>query len=271
MAEAFGFHRTLDTAGALAGPILAFLILSAVPGGYATVFSTGFWVALIGLAVFVLFVRNPRRVDATRAREMHFRGRTKVLLRETRFRRLVAAGTVLSLVTIGDALVYLTFQQRTSMSLRYFPLLFAGTASVYVLLALPLGRLADRVGPARVFFVGQMLLVPVYVVLLQKDPGAAALIVMLVSLGTYYAATDGVLAALASNILPVDVRSSGLAFLGSAMGLAKFGASLLFGAIWGWKGPTVAVEVFGLGLVIALGIVFVLLRPVRESALPVDV
>ena len=237
MAEAFGFHRTLDTAGALAGPVLAFVLLSAVPGGYNTVFSTGFWIALVGVAVFVLFVRNPRRLDAKRARETHFPGRARVLLRERRFRRLLAAGAVLSLVTIGDALVYLTFQQRTSMSLRYFPLLFAGTAAVYVLLALPVGRLADRVGPWRVFFAGQALLVPVDIVLLQTDPGALSLIVMLVALGAHYAASDGVLAALASNILPVDVRTSGLAFLGSAMGLAQFAASLAFGAALGLEGP----------------------------------
>jgi MFS family permease len=268
MAEAFGFHRSLDTAGALAGPVLAFVLLSAVPGGYTTVFSTGFWIALVGVAIFVLFVRNPRRLDVKRARETRFPGRARALMRQPRFPRLLAAGAVLSLVTIGDALVYLTFQQRTSMSLRYFPLLFAGTATVYVLLAFPLGRLADRVGPSRVFIAGQALLIPVDIVLLRTNPGSAALIVMLVALGAHYAASDGVLAALASNILPVDVRTSGLAFLGSAMGLAQFAASLLFGALWGWKGPTVAVEVFGIGLLIALVVAFVLLRPIRKTEVP---
>jgi len=95
--------------------------------------------------------------------------------------------------------------------------------------------------------------------------------VMLVALGAHYAACDGVLAALASNILPVDVRTSGLAFLGSAMGLAQFAASLLFGALWGWKGPTVAVEVLGMGLVIALVVAFVLLRPMFRSEQVADV
>jgi MFS family permease len=147
-------------------------------------------------------------------------------------------------------------------------LLFAGTATVYVLLAFPLGRLADRVGPSRVFIAGQALLIPVDIVLLRTNPGSAALIVMLVALGAHYAASDGVLAALASNILPVDVRTSGLAFLGSAMGLAQFAASLLFGALWGWKGPTVAVEVFGIGLLIALVVAFVLLRPIRKTEVP---
>ena len=183
-------------------------------------------------------------------------------MRQHRYRRVLATGTALSLVTISDALVYLTFQQRTSMSLRYFPLLFAGTATVYVVLALPFGRLADRVGAARVFMAGQVLLVAVDLVLLQTEPGAAALIVLLVALGVYYAATDGVLAALASSILPVDVRTSGLTFLGSAMGLAQFAASVVFGALWGWKGPTVAVEVFGAGLVVALFLGAALLRPI---------
>jgi MFS family permease len=121
-----------------------------------------------------------------------------------------------------------------------------------------------------VFIAGQTLLIPVDIVLLRTDPGALALIVMLVALGAHYAASDGVLAALASNILPVDVRTSGLAFLGSAMGLAQFAASLVFGALWGWKGPTVAVEVFGIGLLIALVVAFVLLRPIRKTEVPAD-
>ena len=74
VAEAFGFHRTLDTAGTLAGPVLAFVVLSGAPGAYGTVFSVGFWVALIGVALFVLFVSNPRRSDSSRARATGFPG-----------------------------------------------------------------------------------------------------------------------------------------------------------------------------------------------------
>jgi MFS family permease len=271
LGEAFGVHRTFDTAGALAGPIVAFFVLSAAPLGYEAVFSTSFWIAVVGLAVFVLFVRNPARPaprDApTGARQV----RMTMLARLPRFRALVIAATLLSLFTIADAFVYLTFQQRTSMSLQYFPLLFAGTAAVYTVFALPLGRLADRVGFVPVFLAGQLFIVAVDVVLLQPDPGGVALVIMLGALGLSYAGTDGVLAALAANLLPLEVRTSGLAVLGSAVGLAKFAASVAFGALWAWKGATFAVGAFLAGFVVAFLAAAVLLRTARPLGHPANV
>jgi MFS family permease len=152
------------------------------------------------------------------------------LLRMRRFRRLVISRSALSLVTIADALIYLSFQQRTSMTTRYFPLLYVGTASAYVVLALPMGRLADRIGPTRVFLGRQALLIAVDAMLLKANPGPLALIIMLAALGTYYAATDGILATIATSILPPDVRTSGLALLGASMAMTAFAASVGFGA-----------------------------------------
>jgi MFS family permease len=264
--EAFGVHRTLDTAGALAGPFLAYVILSAAPGSYGSIFTTSFWIAMIGLAILVLFVRNPspRRVRATGAPRPSVRT-AFALLRLPQFRRLVIAGVALSTVTIADALVYLTFQQRSDMMTRYFPLLFVGTAAVYVVFALPMGRLADRVGPARVFLGGQVMLAGVDLALLQSNPGPAALLVMLASLGLYYAATDGVLAAFATGILPEERRASGLAVLNASMAIGGLVASVVFGALWGWKGSSFAVTTFLIGLVGALLVAAILLRPMLRS------
>ena len=177
------------------------------------------------------------------------------------YRRLVCAGSALSMVTIADALVYATFQQRSSMTTRFFPLLYVGTALAYLFLALPMGRLADRIGPTRVFVGGQALLLVVDAMLLLSSPGPLSLIFMLGALGTYYAATDGILAVVATSILPDQQRASGLALLGAAMALAAFAASTVFGALWEWKGPTFAVAVFLVGLVVSLVTALGLLGP----------
>jgi hypothetical protein len=58
LAESFGVHRALDTAGAVAGPVAASLILSRNPTGYRSVFVCSFFASCIGLGVLVLFVRN---------------------------------------------------------------------------------------------------------------------------------------------------------------------------------------------------------------------
>ncbi|WP_224756310.1 MFS transporter, partial [Streptomyces sp. col6] len=54
--RAFGVHRALDTAGALLGPLVAFLILRATVDGYDAVFTVSFCVAVVGVLVLVLFV-----------------------------------------------------------------------------------------------------------------------------------------------------------------------------------------------------------------------
>jgi MFS family permease len=263
--EAFGVHRALDTAGALGGPLLAFALLSAVPGAYDSVFHASFWIALVGCAVLILFVENREPVTASVSGQRGTLRPAFGLLSYPAYRRLVGAGALLSFVTIADAMVYLTFQQRSSMDPRFFPLLYVGTATAYLVLALPMGRLADRVGPTRVFLGGQALLIAVDAVLLRSDPGPVALIVMLGALGTYYAATDGVIAVIATTILPPSVRASGLALLGAVMAMGAFAASVMFGELWGWRGPTFAVTASLVGLLAALACAALLLRPLLIS------
>jgi len=105
------------------------------------------------------------------------------------------------------------------------------------------------------------------VILLKTDPGPVALLIMLSALGTYYAATDGILAVIATRVLPADQRASGLALLDATMALMAFAASITFGALWGWRGATFVVTVFLSGLVVALLASVLLLRPLmaREA------
>ena len=59
LGTAFGVHRAMDTAGAMLGPLLAVGILSVAPQAYDAIFVVSLCVALIGLAVIVLFIDNP--------------------------------------------------------------------------------------------------------------------------------------------------------------------------------------------------------------------
>ncbi len=249
LGTAFGVHRALDTAGAMLGPILAFALLAFVPGRYDAVFVVSFCFALVGAAVLTLFVRPVLVPPADPSSSPGVAHRVTLpavmaLLRDPQLRRIFIVAGALSLFTVSDGFLYLSIQQRMQLDVGFFPLLFVLTAAAYMALSLPIGRVADRLGHARVFLAGYVALVVVYTVLLQASIGWAELCAYLFLLGAYYAATDGVLMALASRHLPAPLRGSGLAVLGTLIGLARLTSSLLFGLIWSHWGIQVTVGVF---------------------------
>ncbi len=133
-----------------------------------------------------------------------------------------------------------------------FPLLFVGSALAFMLLAVPVGRLADRVGRARVFVGGYALLPGVYTVLLLPQVGVVEVGLVLLLLGAYYAATDGVLSAAVGGLVPDEQVGSALGLLVTATSLAKLAASVLFGLLWTAVGIQTAALVFLVALALAL-------------------
>ena len=99
-----------------------------------------------------------------------------------------------------------------------------------MILAVPLGRLADRVGRGRVFVAGYVLLLCVYGGAAPARPRRSRSSLYLAAFGAYYAATDGVLMALASALLPEDSGASGLGLLMTVDQPRGWSAAVVFGA-----------------------------------------
>ncbi len=276
LATAFGVHRAMDTAGAMLGPLVAFGLLLLAPARFDAIFVVSLCFAVLGLAVLLLFA-NGRPRERVQALERNSATAAVppprptlreaiALLGEPRFRTLVVAAGVLAAATLSDGFVYLGLQRTLGFSLTAFPLLFVGSAAVYMALAIPVGRLADRIGRRLVFVAGYALLLPVYAVLLLPSTGIAGLVLALCALGAYYAATDGVLQAIASAALPDNLRASGLALLVTATSLAKLASSVAFGLIWTLGGLEVAAAGFTVLLVLALLAATFVLRRSPEVA-----
>ncbi len=135
-----------------------------------------------------------------------------------------------------------------------------------MVLAVPMGKLADRYGRGRVLLGGYAVLLATYAVVLQPFGGWVVLALGLGLLGTYYAATDGVLMALASSVVPDEVRGSGLALVGTVTNIARLVASIAFGALWTVWGIHDAMLTFGLALVAATVIAALVLHRTRVPA-----
>jgi MFS family permease len=265
LGRAFGVHRAMDTAGALLGPLIAVGVLLLAPRRYDAVFVVSLAFALIGFAILALYVRPPARRAVEDAPRASLRS-ALALLRDRRFRLVTVAGTLLALVTISDGFIYLGLQRHLDFQPTLLPLLYVGTSLAYMLLAVPAGRLADRIGRTPVFLGGYVLLILVYSSLLLPHLGGAAVVLYLAAFGAFYAATDGVLAALGSALVPEHLRASGLALLVAFTSLGRLVASVIFGLSWTLAGMQTAVVLFAAGLVLAAAGSIVLLTGSRARA-----
>lgn len=252
LATSFGAHRAMDAAGAALGPLAAFGILMLAPGRFDQVFVASFCVAVVGVAALVLLVHAPPVHEPAAPRT---RVSVALALRTVAapgFRTLLIAACALSVASVSDALLYLTLQRTLAFDATRVPLLFVGTPLCYFMLAGPCGALADRLGATPMFLAGHVCLLLVYVLLALAPAGPALLGAFLLLLGAYYAATDGVLAAMASALLPAHARATGLSVLATGTSVARALAAVAFGAIWTYRGSAQALVVFAVALLGAI-------------------
>lgn len=230
LGRAFGVHRAMDTVGAFLGPLAAFCLLWTLPARYDAVFVVSFCFAAVGFLVLVLFVRDHRDVLPRVAVSLRS---AFGLLRSRPFRRVCLVACGLGLLTLGDGFVYLLLQKKLNVEVAYIALLPLGTAGVYLLAAVPIGALADRVGRWRIFLAGHLALLGAYLLFVGAS-GIPLLAGVLLLHGLFYACTDGVLMAVAGPLVPEELRTSGLALLQTGQVLARACSSVLFGALWTW-------------------------------------
>jgi MFS family permease len=250
LSMAFGVHRAFDAAGAAVGPVLAFIVLWRLPHRYDVIFFTSFIVALLGVAALALFVVEPAERHTSVPDARHPGAEALTVFADPSLRRVLVLAAAFGLVTISDAFLYLLLVQRAHAGPEWIPLLYTGTAASFLALAVPVGYLADRIGRPWVFIGGHAFLVLSYVAAFVGSTAWPWNAVMCVALmGAYYASSDGVLASLASGLLPARTRAIGLAWVATAVSLARLSSSVAFGFLWTRAGDRIAVLTFTSALI----------------------
>jgi MFS family permease len=268
LATSFGVHRALDSVGAFLGPLVAFGILLVAPARFDAVFFVSTLFAFLGLAVLVLTVQGkPWRAPQEETTPPPSVKRAAGLLREPKFNLLLLAALVLSLTSVSDALIYVGLQRKIDFDPAVFPLLYVVTAVAFMALAIPIGRLADRVGRVPVLLGGFAMLFFDYAALMSNHLGYVELVLCLIALGAFFACSEGVLTAVAAAALPDDVQASGIGILITVVSIGNLVSSIAFGALWVTIGLQQAVIVFAAALALALLIAAPLLVRSQRSAL----
>jgi len=178
---------------------------------------------------------------------------------------MVMAGFLLGLPTMSDGFIFLSLQNRLQVGVTAFPLFYVATSLFTALFSVPSGRLADRFGRTRVLLAGYGILASIYLMLLSPVASPALAVIPLALLGAYYAATDGVLTAMAAAVLPQSVSGTGLSVLATATNVSRLAASVLFGLLWSSAGIATATTIYFAGLAVAIGLATVLLARARRA------
>ena len=199
-------------------------------GAYDVVFVVSFCVALVGVARAAAVRPQPQRAGGRaeaarrRAAPLGAAAPRRAFARSSSSPRASAWRPSATRSSICGS--------SATVDAALFPLLYVGTALVYLLLAVPAGRLADRIGRGRVFLGGYVLLLGVYVAAAARPSGAPGSARRARPARRLLRGTDGVLMALAGARLPAQLRGSGLALLTTVTSVARLVARSSFGAVW---------------------------------------
>jgi MFS family permease len=226
----FGFHRAMDTLGAVVGPLIGLagyelLDHHIAPLLYIAVVPAVLSVLLVGL------VREPRRVRSPQPRQRIFRG-----LRELpqRYWRVTAILVAVGAVNFPDALLLLRLNE-IGFGVVEVILAYVGYNLVYALGSFPAGVLADKLPRSAVFGVGLVFFAVGYIGLgLTTEPVAAWLLIA--AYGMFTACTDGVGKAWVSSLVGADRQASAQGVFQGASGFAILAAGLWAGFLWGSDG-----------------------------------
>lgn len=252
LGRSFGFHRAMDTMGAILGPLVAYLILRTFPLHFNYVFLTAFGVGLLTLLTLVFISDVATQGGAQRVQLL---ASFKEL--SSRFKLFLLAVFVLSAGSLPVAVVLLK-TASLGLAVADIPLFFAVYSISYAIFSIPAGRLSDHVGARVIIFVGYLVLIGSYAVLNFAN-GAWTLAIAFLMFGLFPALTDGVQRSLAAKLTSETVRGGGLGWLNASVGFGALLAGIAGGYLWQTFSPTIAfltagiVVVFGLALLLVSG------------------
>lgn len=234
----FGFHRSMDTVGAVLGPCLALVYLQWYPADYTALFVLAFIPGL--LAIFCTFLIREKAPALPQRRPR------PGLLEFVRYwkhsppayRRLVGALLVFALFNSSDMFLLLK-AKSAGMSDGTVIGVYIFYNLVYAAAAYPLGIVADRIGMKRVFAGGLLFFAGTYAgMAFAASPPVLYLLFLLY--GIYAAATEGIAKAWISNICDRESTATAIGAFAAFQSICAFLASSLAGAVWFIWGPAAA-------------------------------
>ena len=252
---AFGLHRTMDTMGAVIGPLAALALVEAhVPLRW--IFAIAVIPALLSVLVITWLVKEHRAEPRREAFRLS-------LPASPAFRWLLAGSLLFAVGNSSDMFILLKAKE-VGMTTAAVILLYVLYNVTYASASLPLGGLSDRIGQYPVVLTGYALFAAVYLGFAAAGSGWA-LAALFAVYGLYIAATEGTSKALVGRAIPEGQRASALGLYYTATGLAGFAASTVGGVLWSAVGPWATFTYGAAAAVVAAAVMLLGRRRVSQA------
>jgi MFS family permease len=236
--RAFGFDEAADTAGAVAGPVGALAILGMVSGGTqgSLRFNVIFWLAaipgILAAVWLVAFVREPKH---SVLKDTTLIGSLRLL--PPSYRRYVAGVFIFGCGDFSHTMLILYAVQSLTPSHGQGAgviaiQLYALHNLLYAVGSYPAGVLADRFGKRAFLLAAYMFAAVMNLLLILAPPSPATLVLIFALAGAGYALQQSLERAIAADITPVEIRSTGFGVLAAANGVGDLVSSAIVGTLW---------------------------------------
>jgi MFS family permease len=264
--KVFGFHRAMDNAGAVIGPLFAAAFLTVLPDHYRLLFGLTVIPGAIAVALLMGLPESPTPPKPTHPAHAHLSGVAGALPRT-----LVLFLVVLAIFTLGnstDAFLLLRLTDVEGSPITVL-LLWAGFNAVKAALATPGGMLSDRLGRRTVIASGWLLYAVVYAGFAWSR-SSEALIIWFFAYGLYYALTEGAERALMADLAPPALRGTVFGLYNAVLGIGSLVASVVFGVIWESFGAPIAFTTGAALALLSTALLFLLVFPRRTPKVELE-
>lgn len=248
--KVFGFHRSMDTFGAVLGPTFALIYLYFYPHDYKTLFLIAFLPGMLAV-VATLLVKDKKRVvteNRKRVGLLSFLGYWKESPVE--YRRLVIGLLAFTLINSSDVFLLLKAKQ-SGLDDTWLIGVYIFYNLIYALFAYPLGVASDKVGMKTMFLIGLVLFSCVYFGMTFSN-NIYAYFVIFFLYGVYSAATEGISKAWISNITDKKDTATAIGTYTGFQSIFTMLASSLAGVVWFQFGATTAFLITGISTLVVI-------------------
>jgi len=231
---AYGLRQSLDTVGAVLGPLLAIVFMAVLADNFIAVFWIAVIPALVSVTVIVVFVRERRRAPEQHAVRTPL-SRTELAKLGSGYWIVVGVAAVFTLARFSEAFLLLR-AQSVGLALAFVPAVMVVMNVVYAFSAWPAGALSDSIGRYGLLLTGFALLIVADLVLALG--GGVVMVMIGVALwGLHMGLTQGLLQALVADTAPAHLRGTAFGGFNLVSGLAQLVASIVAGGLWDLFGP----------------------------------